>query len=224
LEVVPGIHRIDGVNANCYLVVDKELILVDTGLPRGANKVLRYITDDLHRPLSDLKTIVLTHCHMDHIGNAEAIKRATGAEIAAHGDDAPYMDGRKRAPRPKGVLRFLFRLLSPAMRVEKFKVDIVLAESDKVGSMDVIHVPGHTPGSIALFDPARKLLFSGDVLRYQEGELVGPPDRFTMDLDESRRSTEKLKSLDFETLCAGHGEPLKLRDSLASKGHAARTT
>ncbi len=218
MEVVPGIHRIDGVNANCYLIADQELILVDTGLPRNARKVLNYITDDLHRQPSDLKTIVLTHCHMDHIGNAETIKQATGAKIAAHGEDAPYMDGRKRPPRPKGVLRFLFRLLSPAMRVEKFKVDVLLAGNDRLGSMEVVHVPGHTPGSIALYDPSRKVLFSGDVLRYQEGRLAGPPDRFTMDLEESRRSVEKLKSIDFETLCAGHGEPLRSRSALASKG------
>jgi glyoxylase-like metal-dependent hydrolase (beta-lactamase superfamily II) len=95
LEVAPGIHWIEGINGNCYLLVDKEITLIDTGLPHKAKKILRYISDELHRAPSDLKMIVLTHCHVDHIGNARELRNLTGAKIAAHKDDAVYISGKR---------------------------------------------------------------------------------------------------------------------------------
>ncbi len=70
MEIVPGIHWIEGINGNCYLLVGTSLTLIDTGLPHKAKKILSYITETLQRSPSELKTIILTHFHPDHIGNA----------------------------------------------------------------------------------------------------------------------------------------------------------
>ena len=96
MEIIPGIHWIEGINGNCYLIDGSELTLIDTGLPRKAKKILGYITGGLGRKPGDLKTIILTHCDNDHIGNAFELRNKTGAKIAAHSLDAEYIAGRKQ--------------------------------------------------------------------------------------------------------------------------------
>lgn len=208
MEVVPGIHWIEGVNGNCYLIVDKELTLIDTGLPRNTKKILRYITEEVHRQPSDLKTIVLTHFHIDHIGNAERLRVITGAKIAAHPEDVQYIEGRMAMPGPKGAIGILFKLMAPLMRVTKFKVDAFANEGGLIAGLEVVHVPGHTPGSIALRDQDKKVLFTGDALTYRSGKVTGPPSKFTMNPERARGSIERMKSLEFEVMLGGHGEPL----------------
>jgi glyoxylase-like metal-dependent hydrolase (beta-lactamase superfamily II) len=100
MEIVPGIHMMEGNTAHCYFVDDKELILIDTGMPHKTKKILHYITKTLQRTPSDLKTIVLTHSDIDHIGNALELRNLTGANIAAHPQDAEIIAGKKPA-RPQ---------------------------------------------------------------------------------------------------------------------------
>jgi hydroxyacylglutathione hydrolase len=210
MEIISGIHWITGINCNCYLVIsDKQLYLIDTGMPRNTKKIMAYISDTLHRRPTDLKMIILTHSHADHTGNAQEIKRITGAKIASLREEADYIAGRKRLPPPTGFLGVVFKLLYPFIKVKPFKVDTLLDDGDTVAGLRVLHTPGHTPGSIALYDPARKVLFSGDMLTYRKGTVKGPPDKFIWDLELTRRSIEMLKSLDFDVLMGGHGEILR---------------
>jgi glyoxylase-like metal-dependent hydrolase (beta-lactamase superfamily II) len=187
MELVLGIHRVDGVSANPYFVVGDELVLVDAGMSKGAKKILAYLTGTLKRRPSDLKTIIITHSHFDHTGGLGALVRATGAAVAVH---------------------VLFLMLAPFIRPPPVKADILLNDADTVAGMKVVHIPGHTIGSIALLDERRKALFSGDTLRYRDGRVDGPPENFSQDPEQARRSIEKLKGLDFETLLPGHGEPI----------------
>jgi glyoxylase-like metal-dependent hydrolase (beta-lactamase superfamily II) len=208
MEIIEGIHWIKGVNGNCFLVVGSELTLIDTGLPRNTKKISDYISRELHREPSELKTIILTHYHIDHVGCARELKDRTGARVAAHPEDAGFIDGTKPTPGPKGGVRILFKLLSPFMRAKKVKIDLLLNEGDIVAGLKIVRVPGHTPGSIALLDPARKVLFTGDALTFRDGRVTAPPGRFTMDPELARRSIMKIKTLDFDTMLGGHGEPL----------------
>jgi len=70
-------------------------------------------------------------------------------------------------------------------------------------------MPGHTEGSIALYDSKRKVLFIGDTLGCRDGTVQGPSKSVTMDMKQAYRSIEKLKGLDFTVLLSGHGEPLR---------------
>ena len=90
VEILQGVHQIDGVNANSYLVLedDGSLTLIDTGMSLGGKKILDYIKTDLSKQPSDVKTIVLTHSHIDHIRGALAIKKASGAKVLIHEEDA----------------------------------------------------------------------------------------------------------------------------------------
>ena len=208
MEIVPGVHLIEGINAHCYLIDGPELVLIDTGMPRKTKKILRYITDTLHRSPKDLKTILLTHCDIDHIGNARELRSITGASIAAHPLDADIIAGKKPRQTPQRTMRILFRLLGVFLQIKPFPVDEIIDNGDTIAGLTVLHLPGHTPGSIALYDPKRKVLFIGDTLGCKNGVVQSPPKSVTWDMGQVYRSIEVLQTLDVTVMLSGHGEPL----------------
>jgi glyoxylase-like metal-dependent hydrolase (beta-lactamase superfamily II) len=208
MEIVPGIHVIEGISAHCYLIDGPELTLIDTGMPRKTKKILRYITDNLQKTPTDLKTILLTHCDIDHIGNARELHRITGATIAAHPYDADIIAGKKTRQTPQKAMSVLFKLLGIFLQVKPFLVDEIINNGDTIAGLTVLHLPGHTPGSIALYDPKRKVLFIGDTLGCKDGVVQGPPKSVTWDMKQAYRSIETLRTLDFTVMLSGHGEPL----------------
>jgi glyoxylase-like metal-dependent hydrolase (beta-lactamase superfamily II) len=194
-------------HSNVYLVISgKELLVVDTGTPGNAKKIVDYIQKIGYQP-SDVANIVLTHFHMDHAGSAKELKELLpNAKVAAHKDDAEYIEGKKPLPKPRNVL---FRAVSSFVKVQPVQVDLLLKEGDRVGSLTVIHVPGHTPGSIALLDGERKILFAGDTLRFDGKNVSGGSEQFTADPEGARQSIGKLSALSFSVMLPGHGEVLR---------------
>ena len=212
VEILQGVHQIDGMNANSYLVLedDGSLTLIDTGMSLGGKKILDYIKTNLSKQPSDVKTIVLTHSHIDHIRGALAIKKATGAKVLIHEEDAEYLSGKKKLPSPGGVMGFLFKLVSVFFRSPAIEPDVRLKENDRVGShLTVVHTPGHTPGSISLYDQGRKLVFVGDAITNRGGKLQGSPRQFTVNVQQANRSIEKISTLNFEVLMSGHGDTVE---------------
>lgn len=204
MEIVEGVHQVEGVNGNVYLLIDgEELTLVDTGFPNSTENILGYIHKINQQP-SNISRILLTHCHVDHVGSAQELKQLTKAKVGVHQEDADFVAGLKTLPRPKGASNTSFTPVRP---------DIVLKENDKVGNLTVVHTPGHTPGSIALYGPMRKILFVGDTLRFVNGEIIGPSEQFTSDMHQAMRSIEKISRLDFDVMLSGHGDPLKTNAS-----------
>jgi glyoxylase-like metal-dependent hydrolase (beta-lactamase superfamily II) len=226
VEILPGIHKVDGVNSNTYLVLEDNgtLTLVDSGLSSGGKKVLDYVRINFSKQPSDVKLIVLTHPHIDHVRGARAIKKATGAKVAIHEQDAVYLAGKKRLSMPRGLTGFLFRFFMVFFRSPQVEADIMLKGSEQLpgSSLKVVHTPGHTPGSITLYDPQRKTVFVGDAIISNAGKLKEPPKQFTVDMSEARRSIEIISTLDFEILLSGHGDPVtsggsqKVREFYAS--------
>jgi glyoxylase-like metal-dependent hydrolase (beta-lactamase superfamily II) len=87
-------------------------------------------------------------------------------------------------------------------------VATVLKEGDPVGPLRVVHTPGHTPGEVAFYHPARKILFSGDSVVERKGQLTLPGVRVASDLDQAVRSLDRLRELETEVLLPGHGVPV----------------
>jgi hydroxyacylglutathione hydrolase len=215
LEIRKGVQLVDGSNANAYFVEDSDgsLILIDAGIQPNGKKILDYLATKMSRKPSDVKTLVLTHCHPDHIRGAAAIKRTTGSKVEVHELDADYVSGKSKYPSPGGAVGVMFSILSPFFRVSPVEPDVRLKDGDAAGRLTVIHSPGHTPGSISLYDKDRKILFVGDTARFLKGKLEGPPPQFTPDMAGAKRSMEKLSKLDFDVLLSGHGEPLDSKDA-----------
>ena len=215
MEIIAGIHRVDEASANMahanvYLTIsDKELTVIDTGTPGNAQKTVEHI-QKLGRQPTDVKTIILTHFHMDDMGSAKELKKITRAKLAVHAEDADYVSGKKPMPKPKNIF---LRTVRSFIKPEPAEVDIILKEGDKIEGFTVIHTPGHTPGSIALLDEEKKVLFAGDTLRYDGEKVSGAPEQFSVDPAKVKESIRKIAELNFDVMLPGHGEPLKPKAS-----------
>jgi len=218
LKITEGIYQVEGVNCNVYLVENGDkLILIDTGLPRSDKKIVKAI-EDLGRKPADVSTIVITHFHVDHVGSLRKMKELTGAKVAVHEADADYVDGKRSPPKPKNLM---MKALSSVVKAAPVDVELRLKEGDKVGGLVVIHTPGHSEGSISLLDTARKVMFVGDAVRFVDGEVQGPPPRFTPDPAKAKESIGKISTFDFDIMLSGHGQPLMEKASQKIKEYKA---
>jgi glyoxylase-like metal-dependent hydrolase (beta-lactamase superfamily II) len=152
-----------------------------------------------------VSTIVLTHYHMDHAGSVKNLKDLTNAKVAVEVEDADFVAGNKPYPKPKNPL---MRAASSLIKVTPVNVDVTLKDGDSVGTLKVIHTPGHTPASIVLLDEQRGVLFAGDTLRFEGGKITGAPKHFTWDATKERESIKKIAGLRFDVMLPGHGELL----------------
>jgi glyoxylase-like metal-dependent hydrolase (beta-lactamase superfamily II) len=217
-KLVDGLYRIAGL-ANTYLLDAPEgLTLVDTGFPDGAEKILASVRQ-LGRAPNDLRHIILTHAHLDHIGSLAAIVRVTGARTYMHPLDVPIAERgtgfRPLAAAPGLLAGLLFKLFARSNRsVEPCRIDQTVTDGEVLpigGGLKVIHVPGHCAGQVALLWAERRVLFTGDACTNIFG--LGPPIGYE-DRAEGERSQRNLAALDFEVACFGHGPPL-LHDAAA---------
>jgi hydroxyacylglutathione hydrolase len=205
MEIVKGVYQVEGVRgSNAYLVEDNgKLILIDTGMPRNDKKIATAI-QKLGYKLTDVSTIVLTHHHPDHTGSLKKMKEITNAKVAVHISEADFVAG-KTQPKPNSLIAKLFVVLVKAKPAD---VDLTLKDGDKVGRLIVIHVPGHTEGSIALLDSERKVVIVGDALFPKNDAIKLPPARLIADSAEEKASLEKLSKFNFDIMLCGHGNPI----------------
>lgn len=190
----------------------RDITLVDTGLLWSPRELSGYMQRVGLSP-NDIKRIVITHHHLDHAGGAAEVKRLTGAELAAHQEDAVFISGEKLYPSPFAS-RALGLLASPVatrLNPKSVTVDVSLQDGDKIGPFKVVHVPGHTLGSIALLEEDRGFLMVGDALQNWLGRLSPPSRLFTADMALARASIQKMAQLDFQALCFSHFGPIKER-------------
>ncbi|MYW83131.1 MBL fold metallo-hydrolase [Streptomyces sp. SID8369] len=191
--------------------------LIDTAMPGSAPAILDALTQ-LGGRSQDLRQIVLTHSHIDHMGSAAALVEATGARVLAGAVDAPFIRGTAPEPQPvhtaperalheQIVAGFSEAYVRPLQHVA---VDVDLHDGDTIDDwgepVHVLHVPGHTPGSIALHLSSSGVLFPGDIVATAEGRAILGP--FNVDREQAIASFRRLASLEVEALCVPHGEPV----------------
>lgn len=205
MRVADGIHKVEGVRiANVWLVESTAgLVVIDSGMTPGVAERVLSGMDELGYAPAGLHAIVLTHADIDHVGGAAELHRRTGAQVASHELDAPVIAGD--APPQKGgrTMRALYRLL----RYRPVRPQLLLADGDEVGGLRVVHVPGHTPGSIALVR-ADGAIFSGDALLSDKQGAILPPDpRLAHDREQATLSAQRIREAGLRLLLAGHGAP-----------------
>jgi glyoxylase-like metal-dependent hydrolase (beta-lactamase superfamily II) len=237
LRLATSLHRVGSDLVNVYLVDHPDgVILIDTGLAGHYDEVVEEL-GVMGRSLEDVRGVVLTHGDTDHIGFAERIRRDHGVRIHIHEDDAvrARLEVRKPStgwgPVKVGALsRFLWYsarrggLRTHAVTdLHTFQGD---GELDLPGAPRVIHIPGHTPGSVAIYVPHVDAVFLGDamttrnVLTGVDGPRLAP---FTIEPDRALASLAKLDGLQATWVLPGHGPPWDggLKEALARIGKAA---
>lgn len=204
---------------NSFIIVGERPILVDTGMPGGAPKILAALTRKGFAP-GDVSLILITHRHVDHIGGAAALKRATGAPVAVHALDAEWLRRGDGGPRPAtGWAGRLFDLTGlPRERAEPCEPDLVIEhdltlERYGVPGGMVLHTPGHTGGSVSTLLPNGDVL-AGDLV--SGGVFIGgialrhraqkPP--YEDDPIKVRQSLIRLLDQKASRFYVGHGGPL----------------
>jgi glyoxylase-like metal-dependent hydrolase (beta-lactamase superfamily II) len=207
MRLAEGVYKVDGLRvANVYLVaIDDGFLLVDTGMPGNAERIVAFI-ESTGGHATDLRHIVLTHCDMDHIGSVARLKELTGAKVAIHELDGPVLSGQHRAQKGGPLMAVFGRLL----RIRHVVPDLLLKDGDVIGGLTVMHVPGHTAGSIVL-SREDGVVFSGDALLSDKHGQVRPPDpRLALDRAQALASAELIKTLPMKLLCTGHGAPVHM--------------
>ena len=105
-------------------------------------------------------------------------------------------------------MRFVSRLMTIFTSYKFVKPDIILQENDMVNNYRVIHTPGHTPGSIALYNSDNGVIFVGDTLTYDGNKVGGPPSFLINDNEALKKSIKKITDVEPNTMLSGHGKPL----------------
>ena len=214
-RVIEGVHLVAMGTANAYLIEEQDgLTLVDAGFPNKEAAVFGALRE-LGRSPDQLKHLILTHGHPDHIGSAAAIVRETGARTYLHPLDIPLaVTGgpfRPMTPAPGLLRQILCRVLyDHKQRLAPVAIDQPLTDGETLniaGGIDVIHAPGHCAGQVALLWRPGRMLFAADVFMNIMG--LGDPLGFE-DINMGRASQRKLAGLSFEAVGFGHGNPVVL--------------
>lgn len=189
------VHKVSGAayDGNVYLVLDERPMLVDAGMMAEPTlKNIRKFIDP-----KKIETIVLTHCHHDHSGGAPKLKEATGAklllsekEVGCIGDDLT-------------TVSYLFGEEAPGYEVDGTLREGMVLDSGE-WKLEVLETPGHSEGSICLYERKEKVLFSGDTV-FPDGN-IGRTDMYGGNTSQLVRSVERLTGLDVKTMYPGHME------------------
>jgi hydroxyacylglutathione hydrolase len=208
-------------NTNCFVLQDKGTILIDAGGPKQAAKFKKELDQASIKP-EDIKLILITHGHFDHIGSADEIKAMTGAKLAMHEADKENLE-KGQVQFPPGVTgwgRFLMSILNMLKSMISFPcstVDIVLTDEEisleEYGiSGKVFPTPGHSAGSVTLLLDTGEA-FVGDMAMNGLPMRLGPGlPAFAVDLPGLKESWKSLLDRGVKTIYQSHGKPVSVED------------
>jgi glyoxylase-like metal-dependent hydrolase (beta-lactamase superfamily II) len=228
IEILPRLRFLRFPVGHAYLWQDPDgLTLVDAGAP-GSAPLIAAAVRGLGHDVADVRRLVLTHCHIDHTGAAPEIASWGRVTVFAHRLDAPVIRGEAPAPLPKLAdwEKPIFEQVAgrgPIVPPVPVRVDREVGDGDALGfgaGARAVSVPGHTPGSIAIYLPEPGVLFTGDAVACHEGRAI--LGAFNADPAQAADSLRKLADLDAEIACFGHGDPITREATAGLRAAAAR--
>ncbi len=220
VEIVDGVHllkcRYYDVGLGIGLLTGKSITMIDSGVsPTFQNEVLPYLRKISAEP-KDISLVVNTHGHQDHMGGNAIIREVCQARVAAHKLDIPWIEDLEK------LFDYFHRKNSAYIPVTEetrkafyweggrsCPVDILLSEDDILEAdgkrLRVVHVPGHSPGSICLYEEANRILFTGDAVQgfgVRSEEFKSLP--LYADFGAYLQSLQRLDNLNAQILIAAH--------------------
>jgi glyoxylase-like metal-dependent hydrolase (beta-lactamase superfamily II) len=180
-------------NCNTYLIHGKITVLIDPGHSRHVSNLFHQMEGDGISP-EEIDLIILTHSHPDHFEGLETFMNKP-VKISMNREEERYL-------LESG--RYLFEMMRQP--IPEFRIDFYLREGDLHLGQETFYIyqtPGHSPGSLSIHWPKRKVLFTGDLIFYGG---VGRTDFLEGNSKLLKESIERMSSLDIELLLPGHGE------------------
>jgi len=182
------ISKADGLDTEVYILeCEGGLILVDVGFTPQCHGSIRAELDAMGKTWGDVKMIIITHAHGDHMDNLPQVKELTGAEVViGEGDEG-------RLYESTGV-----------------EADVVLGHGDFIGAcggVEIVHVPGHSDGNLCLYLREHGAIIAGDtIFGDSEGNLEAPPEKYCEDVVEASKNLSILADYEFDALLLSHGK------------------
>ena len=211
-QILPNVHFVTGLPVGrVYVIEDADgLTLIDASVPGTAGAILSQIKS-LGRTPQDVKRILITHAHPDHVGALPELKAKTGAQVMAGALEQPVLEGQQPVSRVDlATLKGPIKFRPPKTVFKPVAVERALQDGDTIpalGGLRAVFTPGHAPGHMAFWQPEQRIVFCGDVL-FNAPKLGLPPDFLTVDRAQNIRSVGVLARLSPMVVCFGHGQPL----------------
>lgn len=209
-------------------------VLVDAGMPKSADKIVEAAEERFGEGCRP-KGIVLTHGHFDHVGAVMELSERWNVPVYAHELELPYLTGKQDYPKPDSTVdgglvpemsfMFPYKAIDLGDKVQMLQSD---GSIPCLPGWKWIHVPGHSPGQVALFRERDRALIAADAfvtvkqeslykVLTQKQEISGPPKYFTTDWGAAYQSVKRLEALKPLAAITGHGLPMvgqELQDNL----------
>ncbi len=216
-QILPKLHYFTGLLVgHVYCIEDPDgLTLVDAGLGLAASRVLDQLRKWGKQP-ADVKRILITHAHPDHVGGLPALAKATSAQVICSSTEKPFTEGARPVLR-KGN--------KPGQPMAGTPVSRTVEDGDMIGEvmggLQVVTTPGHSLGQAAFWQPQIGVLICGDTMMNMV-RLTLPFDAFTTDMKLARESVAKAAQLQPRVVCFGHGPVLMENASAKLSAFAKR--
>lgn len=220
MELIPGLRRIGNDTVAAHLIVTESgITVIDAGLSGHWRDLQRELAA-IGRTNADIRGVVLTHGDSDHIGFAERLRREYDVPVFLHAADAARARGEESTKPPWGSVRIgpLLRFMAYSIRKGGMRTTYVSEVHeitdgqvlDLPGAPEIIALPGHSPGSIAIHVPTIAAVFVGDGLSTRHvltGRRGPQPAPFTDDPVTATASLSHLEALQVDWAIPGHGAP-----------------
>jgi glyoxylase-like metal-dependent hydrolase (beta-lactamase superfamily II) len=231
-----NINTVSGRVSPSYIIDGESIVVVDVCFPSDAKTILTFVRSTLGRDVEDIKLIVLTHSHLDHVNGVDYLMDRTHTSLAAHTNAQQYLTGKRAIPLAKwhklrefagfmvkhsfprpsivDVFSMPWSGIPGIKKAIRAKVTHWLADGESLPGhpeWKVIHTPGHTDDSICLYSARHKSLMTGDTIINDKGHLMLNP-LLTLDDQALHESLKKLKQLQVDRIYPGLGAPVFGKD------------